>query len=193
MAENNNKIKEIPIQNPHYQIAGDISIKSGRGAGQDEWYIFLSKFCKKESVLDVGCGTGIGLKILSMEAKSAYGIDLDERLKNDNILIKPISEVETKSVDTVITIDVIEHVEDYLKFVDNLLRVARHQIIITTPNFTAGRCKWPYHVREFMPHQLVELFANKGRLYLYKGTPGGDIIFEVKYLKLYFLLNRLRV
>lgn len=187
------KVEKSPIQNPNYQTTGDVLPEAGRGRGQDGWYVFASKFCKGQSVLDVGCGLGYGLEILSKEAKSVYGLELDERLRRHNIFIKSISEVETKSVDTVTAIDVIEHVENDIDFVNNLERVARHQIIITTPNFTAGRCKWPYHIREYMPHQLIEKFANKGKLCLYKGTPSGDNVFEIKYLKTYFILNKLRV
>ncbi|RLA39400.1 MAG: hypothetical protein DRR42_27265, partial [Gammaproteobacteria bacterium] len=90
-------------------------------------------------------------------------------------------------------IDVLEHVLEDLDFVENLQRVAQHQILLTTPNYTASRCNWPYHIREYMPHQLVDLFSKKGTVTLYKGTSNGIHIYPVKYQGTYFLFNKLRV
>ena len=112
------------------------------------------------------------------------------------MLKKDISQVLTKSVDTVLAIDVIEHIEDDIRFIEHLIRVAHYQILISTPNYTAGRCKWPYHVREYMPHELFKIFSkyiNKDKIQIYKGTPRGDKYFLVKHRNIYFIFNKLRV
>jgi len=181
------------IRNNNYKTVGEAGVDDGRGEGQLAWYQFAAQFCKGHEVIDVGCGLGGGLEALSKEAKTAYGIDLDERLKKENIKIMPLSEVASKSVDTVVCIDVIEHVKEDLDFVEQLLRVARKQVIISTPNYTAGRCRWPYHIREYMPHELVNLFAGKGKSHLYKGTPGAEHVYKVKYPGIFSMFNKLRV
>jgi len=185
--------KNSRIQNRNYILVGSFTKESGRGPGQLGWYRFASNFCKGRLVLDVGCGLGKGLEILSLTASSVLGIDKDRRLEKENILIKDISDLASKSIDTITAIDVIEHVEYDLSFVEQLARVARNQIIISTPNWTAGRCKWPYHIREYMPHELVNILKKYGKVSLFKGSPDGNKVFKVKYLNIYFVFNKWRV
>ena len=64
---------------------------------------------------------------------------------------------------------------------------------LTTPNWTAGRCQWPYHVREYTPRQLRELCATVGRVQLWKGTPYGDQQWPITHPALNNLLNDARV
>ncbi|HAJ57176.1 MAG TPA: hypothetical protein DCL35_05340 [Candidatus Omnitrophica bacterium] len=188
------KKRTSPILNPGYKTVGDITVESGRTcSSQLGWYAFAGKFCKGDIVLDVGCGLGKGLELLSKEALKASGIDLDERLRKECVEIKDISKVGTKTVDTVVAMDVIEHVENDVDFAKDLVRVARKQVIVSTPNYTFMRCKWPYHVREYTPGELVGLFRDAGQVELYKGSNSGDDVFPVKYLWVYFLINELRM
>jgi len=182
-----------PIQNKNYKKCGDDGITAGRGGYQTGWYGFISRFCHKMDVLDVGCGTGVGIDILSKTARKVNGIDVDYKLQKENIEIKNIAEVNSKSYDIVTAVDVIEHIEEDINFIKDLIRVARHKIFITTPNYTASRCSWPYHVREYMPHQLVQLFQEKGSYRLYKGSCKGDEVYKVQNMKLYYFFNKSRV
>lgn len=171
---------------------GDLSIDAGRGSGQLGWYQFAAKIAEGKTVLDVGCGLGEGLKILQNSSKDALGIDLDERLASDQIEIKSIDEVHDSAFDVVVCIDVIEHVEEDVQFLEHLYRVAGEAIVLTTPNWTASRCNWPYHVREYTPQQLSSLCLPFGKLDLYKGVPSGEKIWKVEYPSWWILHNRLR-
>jgi SAM-dependent methyltransferase len=153
---------------------GDVSVDAGRGPGQLGWYEYAAgTFCKGKVVLDVGCGLGKGLDILASSAKLARGQDLDPRLARSDVTIGGLNQIPGKSVDVVTCIDVIEHVDDDAGFVDELARIARETIIITTPNWTLSRCQWPYHLREYTPRQLRELLRKVGPVTLLKGEPSG--------------------
>lgn len=166
---------------------------AGRGGGQIGWYVLASKLVKDEDVVDVGCGSGAGIKVLTRTARNAFGIDLDPRLAGTNIKIIDISEIPSKSIDVAVCIDVIEHVLEDANFINELIRISRKRIIISTPNWAASRCNWPYHIREYMPHQFVELFAGASKISLYKGSSNGEVYYPVLYRKTYFLINKLRV
>lgn len=79
---------------------------------------------------------------------------MDERLRKPNVEFSDIKDVESKSVGVRTCIDVIEHVEENLDFALELVRVARQDVLVSTPNWTVSRCKWPYHICEYMPRQL---------------------------------------
>lgn len=181
------------IQNPNYIATGDASVQAGREPLQLGWYKLASQFCVGKTVLDVGCGMGDGLMILKSTASNAYGIDLDERLKSENNEIKNISEVASKSVDIITCIDVLEHVENDVEFISHLVRVACNKILLSTPNWTISRCGWAYHVREYMPHELISLFEEYGCVDLYKGSLDGEEHYHVSNIWSYCLLNKLRV
>ncbi|MCP5006191.1 MAG: class I SAM-dependent methyltransferase [Planctomycetes bacterium] len=180
------------IQNPNYQIAGDTDMVAGRAGTQIQWYEFAATFCHGQDVLDVGCGQGKGIPFLSNHANSVRGIDMDKRLESELIEKKDIANIDSKSVDTIVCIDVLEHVEDDTAFIANLARVAREKILLSTPNYAASFCRWPYHVREYLPHELYNLFSSFGEIDVYKGSQLGDIRYEVQYVNTYFLLNKLR-
>lgn len=191
--ENPIRSSKSEVLNPGFRKAGDDDPAAGRAGTQGGWYEFASEFIAGQSVLDVGCGLGKGLDVLARVAQRAEGIDMDARLERPGIRKLDIADVPTKSYDSIVCIDVIEHVEDDHSFVDQLGRVARHQILLSTPNYTASRCQWPYHVREYMPDALVDLFRPFGRVTLYKGPQYGDRRHLVTHPGAYFLLNRLRV
>jgi hypothetical protein len=65
--------------------------------------------------------------MLSSEARSAVGIDLDARLVQPDLEIYPkdVTDMPDKSFDVVACVDVIEHVQEDRSFLDQLVRVAR--------------------------------------------------------------------
>src|SRR5688572_28607579 len=114
---------------------GDEAVLSGRNPSQMGWYGFLADVVAGQSVLDVGCGSGEGLRVLATRATTALGIDLDERLQRSdvNVEIKSITDVPDKSFDVVVCLDVIEHVEADRAFIAELFRVARQTVFVSTP------------------------------------------------------------
>jgi SAM-dependent methyltransferase len=172
---------------------GDGGVEDGRGPGQLAWYRFASRFVAGKTVLDAGCGLGAGLDILARRAKAATGQDLDQRLTRPDVFIGPLSEIPSKSVDIVTSIDVVEHVEDDAGFVRELARIAREMVFLTTPNWTITRCTWPYHLREYTPLELVNLLQPAGAVRLFKGNGPGTIVHTVRHPTAYHAFNQLRI
>ncbi|MFW9877877.1 MAG: methyltransferase domain-containing protein [Candidatus Thorarchaeota archaeon] len=144
---------------------------------QKEAYLFvLNNFVKeKDKVLDVGCGIGYGINILSTKAAEVYGVDVDKKAINycqNNIFgkssrLKELKHYDgyhlpfkDKEFDIVTCIDVIEHVKDYDTFIDELLRVAKDFVMFSTPRrqpkYTNpdGTPKNYWHFREWSFEEL---------------------------------------
>ena len=179
-------------QNENFKQCGDLSVGSGRASTQIGWYTFASEFCAGQTVLDVCSGLGEGIKVLSLSATDVMGLEVDRQLESNKVMIKELSEIDSDSFDTIVCIDVIEHIENDLRFVKDLMRVARRQVLVSTPNWTASRCHWPYHVREYTPVELVGLFKRYGDVDLFKGEPSGDRSFQVRFMRVFFVFNAMR-
>ncbi|HXH23616.1 MAG TPA: class I SAM-dependent methyltransferase [Vicinamibacterales bacterium] len=175
------------------RTCGDESVTAGRGAGQRGWYEWASRHVAGCAVLDAGCGLGYGLPILARTAASVRGQDLDPRLRSELVDIVPLDDIPGGSFDVVLAVDVVEHVEDDRGFVAHLARIARRRVILTTPNWTASRNVWPYHVREYTPWQLRDLCAPFGACRMWKGTPDGSEVHPIRHPYWNDCLNRWRV
>jgi SAM-dependent methyltransferase len=186
-----NKAAE-PAARPAREV-GDTSVDAGRGPGQMGWYQFAADhLVAGRSVLDAGCGLGVGLDLLAGSAAHAHGQDLDPRLARPDVTIGPLENIADKSYDVVTCIDVIEHVEADHAFVLQLGRIARQAVLVTTPNWTVSRCHWPYHIREYTPRQLRTLLSEIGSVEMIKGEPGGYERWPVND-RTYDLLNDARI
>lgn len=172
---------------------GDEAMLSGRGPSQMGWYAFIADIVEGRSVLDVGCGSGEGLKVLASRASHALGIDLDDRLRRPdvNVEIRSVADMPDKSFDYVVCLDVIEHVGDDRSFLAELFRVARIGVFVTTPNYAMSFNRNPYHVREYTPRQFERLFDGYGSLTLYAGTAKGRERVELTRRTPYYLVSAL--
>lgn len=163
---------------------GDEAVDAGRGSGQRGWYEWAAQHVIGPRVIDVGCGLGYGLDILRSGAPDVFGQDLDPRLARPSVLIGPLSTVPTGFAETVVSIDVIEHVPDDAGFLRELARIATRRILLSTPNWTAGVGSglppWPYHVREYTPRQLRELCETVGTVQMWKGHPDGFVRYPIR-------------
>jgi SAM-dependent methyltransferase len=175
------------------KVCGDEATLSGRGPSQMGWYTFVAELVAGQSVLDVGCGSGEGLKILASRATYALGIDLDDRLRRPDVAveIKSVADMPDKSFDVVACLDVIEHVEQDRAFVAELFRVARRAVFVTTPNYAMSFNRNPYHVREYTPREFQSLFDGYGATTLYVGTAKGRERVVLTRRLSYFLVNAL--
>lgn len=172
---------------------GDTDVIAGRGPGQMGWYEYAAAhLVAGKSVLDVGCGLGLGLDVLARTASSAHGQDLDPRLARPDVTIGHIEGFADKSFDVVTCIDVIEHVEPDAEFVRQIGRIARETVFVSTPNWTLSRCTWEFHVREYTPRHLRTLLGSIGRVEMLKGEPSGYENWPVND-RVYDLLNDARI
>jgi hypothetical protein len=107
------------------------------------------------------------------------------------IEIKDLADVPDKSTDVSVCVDVIEHVEDDLEFVRQIVRVSRKLVFVSTPNYTASRNAWPYHVREYTPRQFERLFSPYGAVRVFGGESSGEVVSEISARSKYYFLNDL--
>lgn len=146
---------------------------------KESYYLALNEYIKEgDSVLDVGMGVGYGMNLLSILAKEVRAVDVDKKAVaycKKNVLGKnpKVKELlvydgyklpfKDNFFDVVTCVDVVEHVEDYDKFIDELLRVAKRAVVFATPNrrpeYTNedGTPKNHWHLREWSYEELKEI------------------------------------
>lgn len=158
----------------------------GRNSSWVKWYAqvakfkglrtikILSQYKKKDSkVLDLGCGIGITLSILSDYFPDSVGIDIDpksvkaakELLKKQNLNI-PVILYDGKKIpfpkntfDIITSIEVIEHVEDTELILKEMNRVLKPNGIL---HITTANKWWPFepHYKLLLLSYLPKSIAN---------------------------------
>jgi 2-polyprenyl-3-methyl-5-hydroxy-6-metoxy-1,4-benzoquinol methylase len=123
---------------------------------QKHWYKHVAAFVRGYTVLDVGAGSGYGLDIL--REAGAVGVKGCDPFPLRPDVIKATHEGwPVDGFDFVTAIDVVEHVENDVGFLFQLLRIARLGVFLTTPNWNVTQCANAHHVREYTPGELVAL------------------------------------
>ncbi len=96
-----------------------------------------------KTILDIGCGHGVYGRELLKEGFRYTGIDIDaeyiaEAKKHVNAACMSAEKLDfpDKSFDTVIMLEVLEHLEDPYKAMKEVVRVARGNFILSVPNLT---------------------------------------------------------
>lgn len=165
-------------------------------SGEDKICIYLFKLmyklarnhCKSSSlILDLGCGLGWGTNYLSCIGK-VYGVDIDTMTikeaknrykKNRKIKFLVADAVKLpfpkEKFDAVVAIEIIEHIKDQQKYLDEVRRVLKKRgiLIISTPNGEHFGCKLrrllgvksltnPFHFHEFSERELTTLLVING-------------------------------
>jgi SAM-dependent methyltransferase len=173
---------------------GDDHVLKGREPVQMGWYEYVNThLAPGKSVLDVGCGSCEGLRLLVSKARMAVGIDLDPRLAQPDLDVRivDITQIPDKSFDVVVCIDVIEHIENDRVFLKHLMRVARETIFLSTPNYSLSRNMHPYHVREYTPREFDGLLEGVGHVKILGGSYTGEEREEIRRPGVYRWLNDL--
>lgn len=159
-------------------------------------YRFAKNFADGKKVLEMACGSGMGLEYLAEEAASVIGGDIDERnvalagerskeirskevKKKENIRVELMDahdiDLPDQSVDLVILFEAIYYLRNPEKFVSEAKRVLRDdgKLIICTVNKD-----WedfhpsPYTCRYFAVPELRDLLKDKfSEIKLYGGFP----------------------
>lgn len=122
------------------------------------------------NVLEIGCGWGRGLELLTKAADQYTGID-----KNEDLIaalsaeypkatfisanIPPLSRVANDTFDYIVTFQVIEHIENDDLFIKEAHRVLKPggKLLLTTVNKTFSLTRNPWHVREYYADGLQSL------------------------------------
>lgn len=135
------------------------------------------------SVLDVGAGDGLLLSLLRGKSSIEYleGADISpeavKKCRERGIPARVITSAgtlpyEPEAFDTVVLLDVLEHVYDPVPVLQEALRVASTQVIVGVPNFSS------------LPARLQTLFGrvpennrpNKGHIYWFNNKVLEDVV-----------------
>lgn len=131
-------------------------------------YEFAKQYTVGKSVVDCGCGEGYGSKIISSAAAKVVGVDVDQKTiaratqkyQRPNLSFQAADlekriPIQSDSVDVVICLQVIEHLQHPKALLQEVYRILRKggQLIISTPNMKTfsptGVELDPYHYIEY--------------------------------------------
>ncbi len=139
------------------------------------------------NVLEIGCGWGRGLELLTKAADQYTGIDKNEDLiaalsaeypKATFIAanIPPLSSVANDTFDYIVTFQVIEHIENDDLFIKEAHRVLKPggKLLLTTVNKTFSLTRNPWHVREYYADGLQSLMNRYFPTVETRGIHGND-------------------
>jgi ubiquinone/menaquinone biosynthesis C-methylase UbiE len=153
-------------------------------------YLEASKYVKG-NLLEVGCGTGKGIEVFAPFCKSYTAIDKNTALlahlsskypqyKFIDAFIPPFKDIPSDSIDSLITLQVIEHIEDDHYFLREIVRVLKtgEKAVIATPNKKMSLTRNPWHVREYTADEMLRLLEKYFRKVELKGVKGSDKVME---------------
>lgn len=123
-------------------------------------------------VLEVGCGEGRGIPVILPHATNYTAIDkiesalvgLRKKYPQGQFMsmnIPPFAGLADNTYDTVLSFQVIEHIDDDLGYLREIHRVMKPGAwaLITTPNRKMSLTRNPWHIREYLAHELSALAA----------------------------------
>ena len=134
-------------------------------------YESVEPFVKNKIVLDIASGSGYGTAKLAETAKHVTGVDLDSdaiAYASENYAAKNIEykqgdgihiPLTDNAIDTVVSFETIEHIEDYKQFLSEVKRVLKPEgtLVISSPNDLESPEGNHYHVHEFQFDELFKL------------------------------------
>jgi 2-polyprenyl-3-methyl-5-hydroxy-6-metoxy-1,4-benzoquinol methylase len=171
-------------------------------------YLFAAKYSKGKKVFDLGCAGGYGSYYIASEkggkAKTVVGLDISQKaikyakkhwqlpnlvFVNASALSLPFKD---KHFDLVISLEVIEHVTDYKKYLSEVGRVLKSNgtAIISTPNkaFTSPNTKHPImasHIKEFFIDELEKELKSVFTKVILRGQKIGPSVYLKNRQKYY--------
>lgn len=145
----------------------------------------------KGDLLEVGCGEGRGIDWILPHVSKYTAIDkiepVIEKLKvkypaskflSGNI--PPLSVFADNSFDSIVSFQVIEHIENdklYLKEIHRVLKPGGIALV-TTPNRPVSLSRNPWHIREYTARELTDLASRYFAEVTMKGITGNGKVME---------------
>lgn len=143
------------------------------------------------NLLEVGCGAGKGTEIFSKVCTNYTAIDKNDSLISHhqakypnyrfiNSFVPPFVGLEDNQFDFVVTLQVIEHIEDDHNFLKEIYRVLKKggKAIISTPNIDLSLTRNPWHVREYKAAELKSLLEKYFDRVTFGGVLGSAKVME---------------
>jgi 2-polyprenyl-3-methyl-5-hydroxy-6-metoxy-1,4-benzoquinol methylase len=180
--------KEEEIYNNEYiqkrsQDPGNPPIALSREKTAQHYYHWVEKNVPKGNLLEVGCATGLALKIAQSRGWNAFGVEINrdaaliakDMLKADIVKVGHLSDnMFPDGYFSLVTLfDVIEHIPRPVEFLSILHKkiAPGGSILFVTPNvdtlsFKILKKKWPHFVREhlllYSPKSMDRLLKETG-------------------------------
>lgn len=135
-------------------------------------------------VLEIGTGAGYGIEILAPHA--ARFVTIDKHRPSDRAIGREDVEFRQATVpplpfpdetfDWVCSFQVIEHIPDDRRFVDEVYRVLKPggAFIVSTPNAPMSLTRNPWHIREYRPEEFERLLSRSFDRVETLGVSGND-------------------
>lgn len=134
-------------------------------------YKFVRKYVHSKKCLDLGCGARRGPYYLAETAQEVVGVDISSeaigyvksKWVRKNLTYEVMDGTELtfpdNSFDLVVSFEVIEHIQDYKKYLAEIQRVLRPEgvYILSTPNGAIKRPPNPQHIQEFNLQEFRDL------------------------------------
>jgi len=153
-------------------------------------YVLAPQYVKGD-LLEVGCGEGRGIDWLLPSIKSYTAIDkiapvierLQQKYPQSKFFsgnIPPLSAFSNNSFDTIVSFQVIEHIQDDLLFLKEIHRLLKPGgiALLTTPNRPYSLSRNPWHIREYTAQELTDLARKFFHNVSMKGITGNEKVME---------------
>ncbi len=176
--------KKVPAQAPCLPLTGertvpDVSHENYWFRRHEVVYAALVPRCAGAVVLEAGCGEGYGADLLTGSASTVLALDLDAPTASHVMARYPLVRVgradlaalpvRDGSCDVVVSLQVVEHLREQERFLQECFRVLRPggALRVSTPNrltFSPGRDSPlnPFHTRELAGGELAGLVTGAG-------------------------------
>jgi ubiquinone/menaquinone biosynthesis C-methylase UbiE len=163
-------------------------------------YALSKKLVKNLNVLDIASGEGYGSYLLSKEAKTVIGVDIDKttiqkaqqkyNAPNLSYIQGSAAEIplENGTIDIVVSFETIEHHDQHHKMMAEIKRVLKPNglLIISTPDkkqySDIPNYKNPFHIKELYENEFKDLIKKyfTNQFFLHQQSVFGSLIFSEK-------------
>ncbi|MEO5979012.1 MAG: class I SAM-dependent methyltransferase [Chryseolinea sp.] len=149
-------------------------------------YVVATEYVNGD-LLEIGCGEGRGVSTMINLAKSFTAVDKIESALEvlrpkyplatfKSMNIPPLTGLEENAYDSIVSFQVIEHIQDDALFLKEIHRVLKPGgvALLTTPNRSMSLSRNPWHIREYLPKELIDLAAKIFPVVQMKGITGNS-------------------